>query len=120
MKLSVLLLATLTGASSAASARAPLLGRGLGETVENNYIVVLKQGIPAEKAKGYYRSLRTSPRKFGHSKRGIVREFGNIAGMQAIHMECDEAVLESIRRNPQVRIRPFLITSGGPGKLDGE
>ena len=103
MKLSALLLATFAGVSSATLERATLLERSLGETVENNYIVVLKQGISAEKAKGYYRSLRTSPRKFGKSKRGIVREFGNIAGMQAAHVECDEQTLESIRQNPQVR-----------------
>lgn len=105
MKISTLLLATFIWVSTAASARAPLLGRNLEETVENNYIVVLKQGISTDKAKGYYRSLRTSPRKFGNSKRGIVREFGNIAGMQAIHVECDEAMLESIRQSPQVRTR---------------
>ena len=105
MKLLTLLLAGSAGVSGAASARAPLLERSLGEPVENNYIVVLKPGISAEKAKGYYRSLRTSPGKFGKSKRGVVREFGNIAGMQAIHVECDDAMLDSIRQNPQVRAR---------------
>lgn len=105
MKLLTLLLAIFTWVFSVASARAPLLGRSVGETVESNYIVVLKQGIPAEEAKGYYHSLRTSPRKFGKSKRGIVREFQNIAGMQAAHVECDEDMLDSIRQNPQVRNR---------------
>lgn len=112
MKLSMLLVATLTCVSGAASTRAPLIGRGLGETVKSNYIVVLKQGITGEKAKSYYGSLRTNPRKFGKSKRGIVREFGNVVGMQAIHVECDEDVLDTIRQNPQVRTHLFLITSG--------
>lgn len=107
MKLLTLLLAVFT-CNSCVLVRAPLLSRALGDTVENNYIVVLKKGTTAEKAKGYYSFLHTRPQKFGSLKRGIVRMFGNVTGLQAFHVECYEEMLETIRRNPQVRAQNFL------------
>ncbi|KAK8089007.1 peptidase S8/S53 domain-containing protein [Apiospora hydei] len=83
-------------------AQAPLLSRDAKDAVDNNWIVVLKQDLAPPAATDYYNSLRTLSTPLLGPHRGLRKTFENINGLHAFHIECDKALLETIRKHPNV------------------
>ncbi|KAK8056209.1 Subtilisin-like protein [Apiospora rasikravindrae] len=83
-------------------ARAPLLSRDAKDAVDNSWIVVLKQDLAPPAATDYYNSLRTLSKPLLGLHRGLRKTFENVNGLHAFHIECDKALLETIRNHPSV------------------
>lgn len=92
---------------SLVTAKAPLHVRGAADAIRNNYIVALKPHITATKAKGFYKSLKTtSSKKLSVAGfRGVTNTFDHVA-YNAFHVECDDDTLDSIRKSPAVCVFP--------------
>ncbi|KAK8114582.1 hypothetical protein PG999_006651 [Apiospora kogelbergensis] len=83
-------------------AQAPLLSRHVNDAIDNHYIVVLKPNLGSSVATSYYNSLRTLSKALIGPHQGLLRTFESVDGLHAFHIECDKAVLETIRKNPKV------------------
>ncbi|KAK7951373.1 serine protease, partial [Apiospora aurea] len=91
--------------------QAPLLSRNAKDAVDNNWIVVLKQGLAPPAATDYYNSLRTLSTPLLGPLRGLRKTFENINGLHAFHIECDKALLETIRKHPNVSTCPPICVA---------
>ncbi|KAI2606673.1 subtilisin-like protein [Hypoxylon sp. NC1633] len=94
-----------------ALARAPLVNRDITDSVADNYIVVMKGG-DSSKIQAHYRQMHATSQRTKGGKRGIVRTY-QVPGFNAYHIECDNATLESIRKDPVVNYvaRDGLVTA---------
>ncbi|RYP79906.1 hypothetical protein DL769_002739 [Monosporascus sp. CRB-8-3] len=84
-----------------ALAKAPLVNRDAPDTIADNYIVVLKNGILADRIQEHYGFMRAASAKLPGGHRGVVRTY-NIHAFNAYHIECDENMLEEIQNNELV------------------
>lgn len=97
-------------------AQAPLLSRHVNDAIDNHYIVVLKPNLGSSVATSYYNSLRTLSKALIGPHQGLLRTFESVDGLHAFHIECDKAVLETIRKNPKVSTH-LRIPSGATALL---
>ncbi|RYO82102.1 hypothetical protein DL766_000974 [Monosporascus sp. MC13-8B] len=81
-----------------ALAKAPLLNRGAPDSIADNYIVVLKNDILADRIQEHYDLMRAASAKLPDGRRGVVRTY-NIHAFNAYHIECDENMLDEIVNN---------------------
>ncbi|ETS87191.1 hypothetical protein PFICI_01019 [Pestalotiopsis fici W106-1] len=93
----------LTAALTLVSAKAPLHARDDGTDIPNNYVVTLKQSLDTTKVNKFYKSLRATSfgKPPGTGYRGIINSFDNVE-YSAVHIECDDKVIDAIRNNPSV------------------
>ncbi|RYP52237.1 hypothetical protein DL768_002556 [Monosporascus sp. mg162] len=98
MRVINLLLFALT---SVALAKAPLVNRDAPDSIVDNYIVVLKNDILADRIQEHYGLMRAASAKLPGDRRGVVRTY-NIHAFNAYHIECDENMLDEILNNELV------------------
>ncbi|KAI1862965.1 hypothetical protein JX265_009011 [Neoarthrinium moseri] len=83
-------------------ARAPLLMRADNDSVPHNYIITLRPHHTATNARTLLKTA-IAKKLAGTKHQGILRTFGNIDGLTALHVDCDPNTLEAIRNHPSVQ-----------------
>ncbi|KAI0148039.1 subtilisin-like protein [Hypoxylon sp. NC0597] len=127
MKISQLLFVAL---GPLALAKAPLVNRDIADPIADNYIVVMKSA-DTKTLKAHYRQIHTSSQSIDGEKKGVLRTY-QVEGFNGYHIECDNATLETIRKNPivdyvardgrvtaQTVIPPNVPRSGSPANTWG-
>ncbi|KAI1846686.1 hypothetical protein JX266_007259 [Neoarthrinium moseri] len=83
-------------------ARAPLLMRADNDSVPHNYIITLRPHHTATNARTLLKTA-IAKKLAGTKHQGILRTFGSIDGLTALHVDCDPNTLEAIRNHPSVQ-----------------
>ncbi|KAI2463601.1 subtilisin-like protein [Annulohypoxylon bovei var. microspora] len=90
----------LTALAPLVSAEAPLVNRDVADSIADNYIVVMKKA-DSKTLQAHYRQIHTTSQRIDDGNQGVVRTY-EVQGFNGYHIECDNATLESIRKNPTV------------------
>ncbi|KAL7629541.1 hypothetical protein AAE478_001062 [Parahypoxylon ruwenzoriense] len=83
-----------------ALAKAPLVNRDVADGIADNYIVVMKDAEPRT-LQAHYWQMHTSAQRTKTGKKGVVKTY-QVPGFSGYHIECDDATLESIQKDPIV------------------
>ncbi|KAI1384945.1 subtilisin-like protein [Hypoxylon trugodes] len=86
--------------ASLALAKAPIVNRDVADGIDNNYIVVMKHADHST-IQAHYQQVHTDSQRNDAGKKGVVRTY-QVPGFNAYHVECDDATLDTIRKNPAV------------------
>ncbi|RYP90128.1 hypothetical protein DL770_003750 [Monosporascus sp. CRB-9-2] len=84
--------------ASVALTKAPLVNRDGPDSIADNYIVVLKKDIVADRIQEHYGLMRAASARLPDGRRGVVRTY-NIHSFNAYHIECGENILDEILNN---------------------
>ncbi|KAI1415837.1 subtilisin-like protein [Hypoxylon sp. FL1857] len=83
-----------------ALAKAPLVNRDIADPIADNYIVVMKNA-DSKILHAHYQQMHASSQSTDDGKKGVLRTY-QVDGFNGYHIECDNATLETIRKNPIV------------------
>ncbi|KAI1101453.1 subtilisin-like protein [Jackrogersella minutella] len=82
-------------------ARAPLVNRDIDNVIPDNYVVVMEKAN-SETLQSHYQQIHAVSQDTDAEKQGVVMTY-QVQGFNGYHVECDNATLETIRNDPNVK-----------------